>query len=101
MRRASGEVTRDKSEVVVGEDEFKLPVVECPEVKLGRFGKYWERCPECKEDIFHEVNGKEYYHKLACKHSNGVGYGGERTNQTLPHHPQCDCMTCEPPKEKK
>jgi len=98
-------VTKTESETIVGVDEFKLPIVDCPEVVLGageskKFGKYWYKCPDCEEEVFHEENGKSYYHLLKCKRSNGIGYGVERSNTTIPHHKMCDCFTCHPPKAK-
>jgi hypothetical protein len=98
--RVPGQITKTDSETVVGEDEFRLPVVECPEVKLGRSGRYWHDCMECGNNVLHEVNGKSYYHKLSCSKSNGIGYNDERSNTTLPHHAGCNCLTCEPPKSK-
>jgi hypothetical protein len=86
-----GQVTRDASEVVVGEDQWKIPIIECPALKLKgdikgehgqTTGRFWYDCPECGNDCLHEVNGKVYYHTLACSHSNGIGYGAERQNTT-------------------
>jgi len=82
-------VTKDDSEVVVGEDQYGVDIVECPEFKGGRClradrldsnanGKYWYVCPECGNTCWREVNGKTYYHKLSCPQSNGIGYNDER-----------------------
>lgn len=97
--RVAGKITKTESEKVVGEDEHKVPIVECPEVVVGRGERWWYTCPECLNDVL--VNRGEYYHKLACSKSNGIGYGDERKNTTLPHHPSCDCLTCKPPKGGK
>lgn len=40
--------------------------------------RHWQQCPECKEEIFVEANGKTYYHRIACRHSNGIRYGKDR-----------------------
>jgi hypothetical protein len=93
-------LTRDDAEKVVGEDEFKTPIVDT-DIKLGRSGRSWRGCEECGCFVLHETNGKTYYHKLKCSQSNGIGYDDERVNTTLPHHPKCDCYTCVPPKDKK
>ena len=95
-----GSVTKTESEKVVGEDEFKLPIVDCPEVIIKTGARTWYKC-SCGREALIEVNGKEYYHATSCPKSNGVPYGPERVNTTLPHHPQCDCMTCQPPKGAK
>jgi hypothetical protein len=109
MRRATDAVTRDESEVVVGEDQWGVPILECPQIKLdrreygkeGQTGRFWYKCAECGNECLHEVNGKVYYHTLACSKSNGIGYGGERQVTTGIHHPLCDCLTCDERKGKR
>jgi hypothetical protein len=93
-------VTRTESEVVVGEDQFGVPIIECPEIKLSRKGAVtWYKCKECGNEAMNDTFGT-YYHKLVCSKSNGIGYNEERKNMTLPHNSRCDCMTCQPQKEK-
>jgi len=99
-------ITKSESEVVIGEDQFGIPIVECPAhvpapAGKQKFGRFWYKCEECWEECWHEDNGTTFYHKLKCSFSNTIGYGKERGNSTLPHHPSCDCFTCHPPKEKK
>lgn len=91
---------RHDGEEIVGEDQYKIPIVES-NIKLGRSGREWKGCEECGCFVLHEVDGKSYYHKMSCSQSNGIGYSEERKNMTLPHHPKCDCYTCQPPKDKK
>lgn len=81
-----GKITKSESEKVVGEDANHIPIVECPEVKpmpvvSGKrmIGMQWYKCAECGNECLHEVNGLTYYHKLRCSHSNGIGYGEERS----------------------
>lgn len=99
-------ITKTESEVVVGEDQHGIPIIDCPEFvsavveKHQKFGRFWYKCSECLEECWHEDNGKTYYHKLKCSFSNSIGYGAERGNTTLPHHTSCDCCTCKPPKTK-
>lgn len=86
-------VLKTESETIVGEDEFKLPIVECPEIKPTYLrndhdddkqpGKYWYICPECKNVCWREVNGNTYYHLRSCFKSNGIGYGEERSAETV------------------
>ena len=104
--RKTNSVTKTESEVVVGEDQHGIPIIDCPEFlptvdSHKRFGRFWYKCSECHEECWHEDNGKTYFHKLKCSFSNSVGYGAERGGTTLPHHPGCDCFTCQPPKEKR
>lgn len=61
----------------------KDKVVSPPkEVQVQDFSKkperHWRKCSACKEEIFVEANGKEYYHRITCKKSNGVRYGKDR-----------------------
>ena len=93
-------IKKDDSEILIGEDEWKIPVLECPFVRTGS-GKEWLYCTECGRTILLNDNGKTYYHKKSCTYSNGIGYGDERENTTLPHSDTCKCFTCEPPKNKK
>lgn len=54
----------------------------------------WANCLECDQEVWIEPR-QQFYHKLACPHSNGIGYGEERRNNpTLPHHHQCECLRC-------
>ena len=81
--------TKDDSERVVGEDQYGVDIVDCPEFKSGfclkpdqqdgtSNGKYWFVCPVCSNTCWREVNGLTYYHKLVCSASNGIGYNDER-----------------------
>ena len=36
----------------------------------------WDKCPECDRSIWKEPKG-EFYHRLVCSKSNGIGYGEE------------------------
>lgn len=92
-------VTRHEGEEIIGEDEFKRPILST-NIQKGD-GVTWLDCEECGNMILLDSNGKTFYHKKKCSLSNGIGYNEERINTTLPHHKQCDCYTCKPPKEKK
>jgi len=54
--------------------------VQVPDFKPPKpaFGRRWETCKACKEMTLIEVNGKTYYHKTTCKHSNGINYAKDR-----------------------
>lgn len=86
---AKKKVIKDDSERVIGEDQFGVDIVDCPEFKGGfclkpdqqdssSNGKYWYTCPECGNTCWREVNGLTYYHLLSCSASNGIGYNKER-----------------------
>jgi len=87
--RSLNSVIKSESEKVIGVDENQIPIIECPDaappsVAKGKrmAGRQWFDCPECKQDCLHEVNGRTYYHKLACSQSNGVAYGDERDKKS-------------------
>jgi hypothetical protein len=80
-----GHVTKSDSEKVIGVDAHNIPIVDCPEfvptaskTGVSMVGKQWYICSECGNECFHEIQGRTYYHKLSCSHSNGIGYGSER-----------------------
>jgi hypothetical protein len=100
MAKAPKKRTAKEGEVVAGEDAFGIDILDVPEYRSGN-ARDWIKCDECGNEILIETNGKTYFHKLSCSLSNGIGYNDERKNTTLPHHPQCDCMTCQPPKGAK
>lgn len=91
-----------EGETVVGEDAHGIDILDVPEFGGGN-ARDWKACTECGCLVLHECNGKQYYHKLECSESNGIGYDEERLayNVRYPHHTACDCMSCSPPKEKK
>ena len=79
-------ITKSESESIVGEDANSVPIIDCPDVKpmpavagARMIGRQWYKCVECGNECLHEVNGKTYYHLLACSHSNGIAYGDERS----------------------
>lgn len=101
-------ITKSENEVVVGEDQYGIPIIDCPDVvvdkpkeKVQRFGRFWYKCPECSQDCWHEDNGKTYYHLLRCSFSNNIGYGTERDISSTKHAINCSCYTCSPPRENK
>lgn len=61
------------------------------------YPRHWEICQECGREVL--IESKEYYHKLSCSKSNGVGYLDER--EPIAHKVGCLCNRCQPPKEKK
>lgn len=54
--------------------------VQVPDFKKTTIGigRRWIKCAKCKEQVLIEVNGKTYYHRITCKHSNGIRYGKDR-----------------------
>lgn len=55
-----------------------------PEQQVSDFKKTegksrkWSTCKECKEQVWTEYTGEQFYHRLSCKKSNGVRYGKDR-----------------------
>lgn len=53
-----------------------------PEVQISDFkfstSERWKQCPECKEWIWHDWNGKEFYHRIKCSKTNGIVYRADR-----------------------
>jgi hypothetical protein len=87
---------KKEGEVISGEDEFGIEILDVPDFKDVTPAHNWYTCEECNEFTLWEY-GKTYYHKLSCSKSNGIGYvQGERINTTQPHDLFCNCMCCSP-----
>ena len=54
--------------------------IQVPDFKkaTSNVGRRWGKCAKCKEQVLIEVNGKQYYHRTSCQHSNGIRYGKDR-----------------------
>ena len=63
-----------------GDKAVVVPEVQVPDFKHKKptVGRRWGRCTQCKEQVLIEVNGKQYYHRLKCKLSNGIAYSKDR-----------------------
>lgn len=59
------------------ETAVQLPVIDCPDFRYST-SERWKLCPECKEQVWKEFTGHEYYHRISCSKSNGIRYRADR-----------------------
>ena len=75
--------------------KIKEEVEVIPLVKPLTPSENWKICQECRESIWkNEWGTAEFYHKLDCSKSNGIGYGSEKAGIIYPHKEQCPCTMC-------